>query len=347
MAEPTGLVGRLRDALAYRLKDPIHMLQRLYRAYRHGRELTLVQDNTHRVRPNDVLLFAALRNEAVRLPYFLDYYRRLGVHHFFLVDNGSTDGVMDLLSECEDVSVWHTDASYATANFGMHWLNALLRRHGCGHWCVTCDPDEFLVFPYSDRRNLTELGHFIESEQRRSLSCIMLDMYSDRPLDETVYRAGDDPFAIAPFFDGNGYTQRIGPLSDNYTRGGIRRRVFFREDPDNAPALNKTPFVKWRWSYSYFTSMHQLVPSWLNEPSNRLHQSPTGCLMHFKYFSFLREKVHEEMERGEHWNDSFEYRRYDAQLGQDGDTFLAPCSVRYEDWRQLAERGFLDTGQWF
>jgi hypothetical protein len=340
-------IRQLKSALLHRLRDPVHMGQRYLQSLQRGRELEAVQDNTARIRSSDVLLFATLRNEAVRIPFFLDYYRRLGVHHFLFVDNGSTDGFRDLVADCDDVSVWGTEASYAAANFGMHWLNALLRRYGCEHWCVTCDPDEFLVFPYCDQRNLTELGTFLESEGARSLSCIMLDMYSDRPLEDTVYRAGDDPFEIAPWFDGNGYTQYREVLRDNYTRGGVRRRRFFSDDPECAPALNKTPFVKWRWTYSYFGSMHQLVPSWLNDPERATHRAPTGALAHFKYFSVLRDKVREELVRGEHWNDSFEYRRYDAQLERRSEPFIAACSVRYDGWRQLAERGFLNLGQWF
>lgn len=41
---------------------------------------------------NGILLFSTLRNERVRLPYFLRYYRDLGVNHFLIVDNDSEDG---------------------------------------------------------------------------------------------------------------------------------------------------------------------------------------------------------------------------------------------------------------
>lgn len=345
--KPETAIRHFKSALLRRLRNPVHMGHRYLQSVKRGRELELAQDNTAHIRPADVLLFATLRNEAVRMPFFLEYYRRLGVHHFLLVDNGSTDGFRDQVRRQDDVSVWTTTASYADANYGMHWLNALLRRYGCDHWCVTCDPDEFLVFPYCDQRTLAELGAFLESERRRSLSCVMLDMYSDRPLDQTVYRSGDDPFALAPFFDGSGYTQRYGFLDDQYTRGGVRRRVFFRDDPDRAPALNKTPFVKWRRSYSYFTSMHQLVPGWLNAASGARHRTPTGCLLHFKHFSLLREKVREELVRGEHWQDSFEYRRYDQRLEGGEGSFLCDGSIAYRDWRQLARLGFVNVGQWF
>lgn len=339
--------GALRARAAGLVRDPWHMLERLSQARRHGRDLEARQDRTERIAPGDVLLFCTLRNEAVRIPAFLAYYRALGVRHFLFVDNGSTDGFQALVEEEPDVSVWFTEASYRDANFGMHWLNALLARHGCGHWCVTCDPDEFLVYPHCDQRSLQDLGAFLESEHRRSLCCVMLDMYGEGPVDQAVYTTGDDPFEIAPCFDGTGYAQKRGWLQDVYTQGGVRRRVFFRDIPEQSPALNKTPFVKWRWSYSYFLSMHQLVPGWLNRPHDEVHHSPTGCVMHFKYFHLLKEKVAEELDRGEHWDDSFEYRRYDEQLDEAGARLVYEDTERYRDWRQLVELGFMNPGHWF
>ena len=64
----------------------------LARAIRRGRQLDPVRDRTEQIAPGDILAFVTLRNERVRLPYFLEYYRRIGVGHFLIVDNGSDDG---------------------------------------------------------------------------------------------------------------------------------------------------------------------------------------------------------------------------------------------------------------
>lgn len=340
------LPGQLAALLLDMFRDPIHMLQRRAQALWHRGELEPVQDRTSSIKADDLLLFCTLRNEAARIPYFLDYYRERGINHFLFVDNGSDDGFRELIEDQADISCWYTEASYRDANFGMHWLNALLNRYGREHWCVTCDPDEFLVYPHCDRRTLRELAAFLESEERRSLSCIMLDMYSDRPVQETVYRPGDNPFEIAPWYDRNGYIQEPGWLQDVFTRGGVRRRMVFRDMPQQAPALNKTPFVKWRWSYSYFLSMHQLVPGWLNAPHAGTHNSVTGCVMHFKYFHLLEEKVTEELQRGEHWNNSFEYRSYHERLDGESTIMKFDGSARYEDWRQLIPTGLMNMGHW-
>ena len=58
-----------------------------------------MRDLTDTLTKNSILAFTTLRNERVRLSYFLDYYRDLGVDHFLIVDNGSTDGSREYLLE--------------------------------------------------------------------------------------------------------------------------------------------------------------------------------------------------------------------------------------------------------
>ena len=118
-----------------------------------------------------------MRNERLRLPYFLDYYRKLGVDHFLIIDNGSDDGTGDYLARQTDVSVWHTARSYQASRFGVDWQNWLLRRHGHGHWVLSVDADEFLVYPFCDSRPVRALTDWLDVYGIRSFSSMMLDMY--------------------------------------------------------------------------------------------------------------------------------------------------------------------------
>ena len=88
----------------------------------YGRELRVVQDNTESIGKGDIMLFCTLRNEAFRIPHFLEHYRGLGVQHFVFVDNGSEDDFQRIVQDDEDVSVWYTEKSYKKSSFGMHWL---------------------------------------------------------------------------------------------------------------------------------------------------------------------------------------------------------------------------------
>ena len=78
------------------------------RALRKGRALRSVANRTNRIGADDILLFCTFRNEDVRLPYFLEYYRKLGINHFFMVDNDSNDGGAAFVLEQPDVSLWST-----------------------------------------------------------------------------------------------------------------------------------------------------------------------------------------------------------------------------------------------
>ena len=101
-----------------------------------------------------LLACVVVRNEALRLPFLLEYYRRLGVDRFLFVDNGSADGTLEFLLAQPDVHVWSTSFSFNQANFGSAWFEVLLSTYGVGHWCVMVDADELLVFPGCEEQAL-------------------------------------------------------------------------------------------------------------------------------------------------------------------------------------------------
>jgi hypothetical protein len=317
------------------------------KARQHGADLTVVSNNTTAINANDILAFIVLRNEATRLPYFLEYYRKLGVNHFLFVDNDSSDDLLATIGAAADCSIWHTRASYKDSNFGVHWLNHLLGKYGSRHWCLTLDPDEFLVYPYIHSRSLRELTEYLDQEGKASLFTIMLDMYSEVPVDDAAYRKGQNPLEVCPWFDGTGYYQKKGQgYSEWWWRGGVRRRAFFADQPELSPALNKTVLVKWRWYYAYIGSTHIAWPNRINSPHFNDTLAPTGCLLHFKYLSLMREKVEEEMQRQEHYAGSREYRRYLDGLNRQS-TLWTTASVRFQHWQQCVDLGLMNIGRWF
>ena len=91
-----------------------------------------------------------MRNEAFRIPKFIEYYRNIGVDHFIFIDNGSNDELQEIIAKDEGVSCYHTNGSYLDSAFGMRWANFVLHKHCDGNWVVCVDPDEFLVYPYME-----------------------------------------------------------------------------------------------------------------------------------------------------------------------------------------------------
>ena len=129
----------------YRLR--LERRRLLYRAFRRRRQLKALQVRSDALSRKAILAFTTLRNERVRLPYFLSYYRELGVEHFLMVDNGSTDDSREYLLEQGDVSLWHTEASYRKARFGADWLGWLQMRYGHGRWCTSEWREDFSPLP--------------------------------------------------------------------------------------------------------------------------------------------------------------------------------------------------------
>ncbi|MDO5648881.1 glycosyltransferase family 2 protein [Paracoccus sp. (in: a-proteobacteria)] len=337
----------LRGGPFARLKKRVRRQRLILRAILRRRALVSVVDRTSAVSKTDILAFFVFRNESDRLPFFLDYYRRLGVTHFFAVDNDSTDGGADLLKDQPDVSLWHTRDSYKDSRFGMDWVNWLLFRYGHGHWCLTVDPDEFLVYPHHDTRSLVALTDWLNDKKIGSFSAMLLDMYAKDDLPVVEYQPGGNPFDILCWFDPYNYTiKKNGFYGNLWVQGGVRRRVFFSKKPKLAPALNKIPLVKWDRRYCYVSSTHMLLPSRLNKVyATDGGEKICGCLLHSKFTAGIVQKSIEEIDRRQHYGGGREYDAYLKSLTRK-DKLWCSESMRYEGWRQLVRIGLMSTGGW-
>ncbi|CUH87164.1 hypothetical protein PH5382_01087 [Phaeobacter sp. CECT 5382] len=321
--------------------------RRLIRAVRKSSELRSLQDNTDRIRPSDILLVSTMRNEQIRLPYFLDYYRKLGVDHFLFVDNGSQDGTAQYLKGMRDVSLWQTNASYAKSHFGVDWMNYLKRKYAHGHWVLVVDPDEFFIYPFCDTRPIRALTDWLENSSIRSFSAMLIDVYPKGRIDETPYQAGQNPLEIANWFDSGNYTISRNPMYGNlWIQGGPRARVFFADQPKQAPALNKIPLVKWDRRYAYVSSTHSLLPRGLNQVyETNGGEKACGALLHTKFLDTLGTKAAEELARGQHYAQSREYIAY-AEALKDQPELWCKWSEKYINWRQLEILGLMSKGNW-
>jgi Glycosyl transferase family 2 len=334
-----GLISALR--LRYQRK------RLLWRAFLRRRDLVAVHDRTAGFRPDDILLFATIRNERLRLPYFLDYYRKLGVQAFLIVDNASDDGSREYLAAQADVSLWTARKSYKRARFGADWLQWLQWKYGPGHWCLTVDCDEFLVYPFCDTRPLRALTDWLDASSVRSFGAMVLDMYPKGPIEAASCAEGQDPFAVANHFDGGNYAiTRNKTYGNLWIQGGPRARVMFADHPEAAPALNKVPLVKWRRSYAYVSSTHMMLPRGLNLVYDEWGgEKASGCLLHAKFVGGFAERAAEEVQRRQHYADSMEYRAY-LEAGAGGTSLWCKWSEAYLNWRQLEILGLMSKGNW-
>lgn len=318
----------------------------LWRAFRSRRQLT-APSVVPRPVAGQILAFSTVRNESLRLPFFLDHYRRLGVDRFHMVDNGSTDGTVDLLRAQPDVTLWQTGASYRGSRFGVDWMNWLLRRHGAGHWCLSVDADELLVYDGCDRHGLRELTALLGRQRRAGFGALMVELYPKGSLGSQQVRPGQDPTDVLGWFDGDGYrSTRQRGLQNLWVQGGPRDRVFFPDRPQRAPTLNKLPLVRWRRGYAYVTSTHSMLPRRLNHLYDGPEgQGPAGALLHTKFLPDAPERAAQDKHRGEHFFDPAQFDGYyDGVMG--GPDLWCSASRRYDGPRDLIAAGLMPALGW-
>jgi hypothetical protein len=134
----------------------------------------------------EVLSVMHVRNEILRMKSVLDHHRRLGVGEFLVIDNGSTDGTREYLEAQPDVSLFFSEQSYSRGRYGLDATNELLDTYGDGRWCLTIDADECFVYPHCESKSLPLFIKYLESKGADAVFAVLLDMYSDRSITETV-----------------------------------------------------------------------------------------------------------------------------------------------------------------
>ena len=321
---------------AYRMRWKRRRL--LWRAFRSRHALTNAQDRTTSINPDDILLFAVFRNEAARIDEFLRHYRKLGVNHFLIIDNGSDDGTEKRLLDQPDVSLWQTDASYRASRFGVHWLTWLQMRFGHDHWCLSVDADEYLIYDGHEQHGLRELTARLDASGQHCFGALMLDMYPKGPI-------GSD--GSADWFDAGPYRAvRQKPLLNLWVQGGVRERVFFQDDPKRSPTLNKLPLVKWNRRYAYVNSTHSILPPKLNleyggPGSDGLH----GALLHPKFDPSIVSRSETERDRAEHFTRPEYFADYYDKIAEMPELWYE-SSHRYENAAQLVQLGLISVISW-
>lgn len=332
----------------------------------------LDQNHLPRDAGEGVALVMTVHNEAARLPYLFEYYRRLGVSAFYVIDNASDDDTQAYLLSQSDCAVFYTAASYAASNFGLDWQHELLDAFCTDQWALVVDADELLVYPHSNSVSLPAFCRYLQSQGREGLFTTMVDMYSAGPISEAHYERGAPFEMCTPYFDRHyEFRPRLRapfakpPFPPMQVVGGPRLRRFYSQYakrrslrlfaaktlrnvhrrsgplarflpyPKSVPPLIfKVPLVRWR-GRSRYTSAHTMHPA---IPL----ADETGALLHFKYFSDFHTRVEWAIQSGMHFDEGSEYKAYQVALQQDPRLSLHYAgSVLYTGPESLLEVGLL------
>ncbi|NBB28218.1 glycosyltransferase family 2 protein [Cellulophaga sp. BC115SP] len=318
--------------------------------YIYDKSIKISLNNLHRIdnhfipdTNDEIRLFAIIRNESLRLPHFLNYYKKLGVDRLFFIDNNSTDHSAQILLKESNTHLFYTQETYVNH---WCWMEYLLDKYGKNHWCVVVDIDELFTFPYSEKLTLRDLIQYMNNENTLAIQTFLLDMYSNQSVQQTTYVAGQNPIDSVAYFD-KFYTKTHFEFLNRKTfhtfyssifTGGVRDRVFGKTSPPHI--LSKIPFFKNVKGSYLVQGMHAIDGSKLSDIQ--------GAVLHTKFLYDFIEEVQEETQRKQHFGGAFYYKSFKDSI--DKTTALSlynTDSIKYVDSQQLVELGIMKTNDFF
>jgi glycosyltransferase involved in cell wall biosynthesis len=312
---------------------------------------------------SEILLFAKIKNESLRIEHFLEWYRQLGVARFFFIDNESNDGTLEILLNQPDCHVFQNAGNMGHAKAGIDWITHLLNEYGTGHWCVIADADELLVYQDYEKEKLSVLCGRLRGNGFDAFHCMLIDMYPVKSGDAKAYSAGQPFLKFSSLFDRKGYSFDRHEDGNITVKGGPRARLFYSVrmaritrfalrviraglpvlkgtkllkslEPKFPPSLNKVPLVYWNASLSYADGAHYLY--------NAKIAAETGALLHFKFLGDFAARIGNATLAAAYFNQGEEYKRYNARLkSQDDIRFQCNLTVPFKGSRQLIDLGLI------
>jgi hypothetical protein len=281
----------------------------------------IYQRTSRREVRREVFLFCVFRDEYLLLEYFIAYYRKFGVTHFVMIDNLSSDAGADYLRTIPDINIriYRSEDSYREADYGVQWINGVMKDLARDQYCLVADADELLVFDTRIYDSLDALIDSMESIGANVLPANLVDMYP-RETDE-LYVRGADFLSHSTYFDefNSDYYENRSTIYGGFSHkvGGVRKRVL-----DSTVCIHKFPFFR----YDFFPA--DVAPGCHLFKENgqvlrvadkiRLHPS-FAVLQHFKFIKpNFRQFVERRITNKQDWNDCSEYQKYLEALDVSG-----------------------------
>lgn len=270
-----------------------------------------VEQNTQKVsgpeslelNSNDVIVIARARNAQPYVAPFINHYLKLGVKHFFLLDNGSSDDTSELARQWDQVTILQTHLPYK--EYKMDFLHFLLNRFGCHCWSIVVDMDEFFDYPFSGLITLPELIQYLDKHQYQAVVGQMLDMFPAELSFGSSSNATQNFISNQIYYDLSDISKHLYHESiqqnewSNYNiflHRGIRKRLFGLSDI----ILSKFPLIRyspnWKWE-----SIHCLSGAKIADFSTVIY--------HYKFRDDFLNVVEDAVKEQQYNRDSHAYKK--------------------------------------
>lgn len=283
--------------------------------------------------PDDtsITLICVIWNELLLLPFFIDYYKKLGVTHFVFIDNNSSDGTVEYLMTIDNlnVEVYSNNSSYADAKFGIDWVNSILNNLLLDKWCLVVDIDEILLL--KDGMSLPQLVSSMEDTNANIAQTVLVDFYPPS-FNQNILKEGE-PFSAQSNcfhkFTEDTIRATIAPDGSLDVKGGVRHIITNGSKRPNSSSvcLSKKSFFKYDFYKTHHLSvgMHWILPNdftcwWPPESAYKGWSETNQFLKFFKdvfaiaHFKYVKPNIIDvfqvRIDRNQDWNNSSEYKNY-------------------------------------
>lgn len=289
--------------------------------------------------PEELVVVTMVRDAEPWLPTYLSHYRRLGAAHVVMLDNGSSDGTVEIGRSCDDVTVLSTSLPYAPYFVVLkRWL---VRRFGRGCWTLVADADELFDYPFSRRLDLRSFLRYLNRHGYTAVTAQNLEMVAPEPLASVQGRREEDLEELYRFYDISDIERskdkywvhmNDGAVDAQYSHtGGIRRSVFGW----TGSMLTKQPLLRHDGRMNVFPYDGHFV-------TNARLADVSGVFRHYKFIGSFYEHVEREIEKEAHYDDARIFKRYEEVIEDDPELDLCgPEARRYRAAEDLLESGFL------
>lgn len=288
----------------------------------------------------DLVVVCLVRDGAVYLPEFMRHYRELGARHIVFLDNGSTDGTLELTAREPDVTVFRTFAPYKIYKDVMkRWL---VTQYGRRNWVLCVDIDELFDYPFRKDIGTINLLRYLNRSGFSAVLAQMLDLFPQAAINKgsgTNWRSEHRFYSLSdlerrPYSAVYGESNHAPPVGLEVMHGGIRSSAF-----QVRALLTKHPLLFPSRGIAYLHAHHV---------RGARVADVSAVLLHYKYVGGFADRVEAIVKEESFSMNSREYKQYLRAIQADsGLSLYSQTASELSTVEQLLDEGFLVASERF